>query len=266
MGTFRSILAGLVLAGTALAMSAASASAAVVGITGVTLDPTPSGNIRDTTHVTSFTTPSGTWSDIVGADSASNVTTDPSPGNESGIRNFWGADSSEIDGTASITGANALDLGHGILSISTIDVQFGTVLQGAGGSGNDIFIFEVRGDEQLTIKPLDDSGSPIGDFSLSISDTDWGDTGSDRTVNTENVGNGVIGPYSHDVAGVAFDLSDFTGTGELAGVTGLRITDSAGSFGTSVVGYTVPEPASATLLVVGGLVLLMPRRRSRGHA
>ncbi|MEM7627709.1 MAG: PEP-CTERM sorting domain-containing protein [Planctomycetota bacterium] len=76
------------------------------------------------------------------------------------------------------------------------------------------------------------------------------------------------------LAGVAFDVEDFTGTGVLSGVAGLRITpldldpsvsSAEGNLDLVTIGFNtnaVPEPASGALLLFG-FAALASRRRLR---
>ena len=96
--------------------------------------------------------------------------------------------------------------------------------------------------------------------------TDWGTLATstanlDALVNPASNSGLNVGNPANDLAvnGLAFDLSDFVGTGPLSGVAGIRIA-GGGTFDPVVVSF-VPEPSTALLLASGLAALAVGRRR-----
>jgi hypothetical protein len=236
-------------------------------------------DITNTTELRSFTTRFGTTNTIAGPTRIENVITsnfelefftdfDFTVGEDSGsdldsIRNFWGFEGSEIDGGDSLLG---LDVSAGLGNAVTFDAFFGVTLDQAGAPGlaNDIFIMETNGNDSIRVFPLNEEGNPIGDFALEINSGpgtffwdygdpgDWGNTGVDINAFFDFSSGDLFDDL--DLVGVAFDLSDFQGTGTLTDVAGVRIqgTDvnsGTGNVDATVVGYNtsavqVPEHSS----------------------
>lgn len=200
------------------------------------------------------------------------------------LRNVWGFEGPEIAGADSILGTNVgagLDnagaSGDPDLPIQPFDVYFGVDLFGAEGAANDFFLLDIIGDDAVLLQPLDADGLRIGDFSLQLAsgpgpnnfgNSDLGDfglTGFDLALFLENGAN--IGLEEETViddvplAGVAFDIEDFVGTGELESLAGFRITgldlpedvsSGQGSIDLIAIGYNtlaVPEPGRAVLWI-----------------
>ncbi len=280
------------------------AGAEVTGFTGATFDPPPTSdvdipgavnskldsnlNITNTTVLKSFTTKFGTVDTLAGAVSVENITTDP-PANDpypGMIRNFWPINGSPIIGGDSLVG---LDVSRGVDNALTADVFFGNTLKddGAPGSANDIFITAHFGVDSIRVFPLDSKGNLIGDFELAINSGvggfisdpkygifvptdlgDWGNTDTDLVIEVGATDGSVFDDIK--LAGVAFDLSDFHGTGKLTDVAGLRIlatdvNNSSGSVDLAKVGYNtaavaVPEPTSPLAFYGFASVLLLGYR------
>jgi hypothetical protein len=108
--------------------------------------------------------------------------------------------------------------------------------------------------DDVVVRPLS-SGSPIGDWTLTINPADYGALTDPFNI-TIAVGN-------LQARGVTFTLNDFTGTGTLSGVTGLRFTDPNTTWDPVSVGVViVPEPAGFPLAGLGiGLAAWAARRR-----
>lgn len=254
----------------------------VSGFIGATFEPSPKADfvipnavntntdddldIINTTELKSFTTRFGNVDTISGVKFVENVLTDNiqygSGENESpevdSIRNFWGFESSEVNGSDSLIG---LDVSNGIDNAISVDAFFGTTLnQEVPGQDNEIFMVEAFGDDSIVVFPLDEEGNRIRDFKLEINtgqgnslfDTqgnfvsnikdigDWGDTGTDLAASIDFTSGSILDDIN--IVGVAFDLSDFQGTGILTDVAGVRVQGTGvnsglGSVDLAVIGY-----------------------------
>ncbi|WP_425396482.1 PEP-CTERM sorting domain-containing protein [Aeoliella sp.] len=264
-----------------------SVQGAVLPMTGATYNPLNTNDYGGTIAIdapspmSSFTNSAGTTSSLSHAVSATGrFLLHTSSGT---VRNFWGANSTEIDGVDAVLN---LDVSTGVLNsgdssaseASSVDVGgvggtsmnffFANVLPDAGapGDGNDIFLVEIvpnsgtGGDDDLTIVPLDSSGNPISTYSLSIVPSDWGliDPPPIR------IGGNSLSQNFFKNVGTGFDLSDFTGGGgPLTGVAGIAVT-GPGGVDLAIAGVhgdlaPVPEPASILLLASASLVALAKR-------
>ena len=187
-------------------------------------------------------------------------------------RNFWGDLGSEVDGADSLVG---LDVSTGAVNINVANFFFGVVLLDAGapGSGNDIFIVDVQTTAGATVRPIDANGNLIGDFTLTLTSSDFG-TVPDATAQLNWKLNGShssalnIGSPGNNIPinGVGFDLSDFSGTGTLTGVAGVQVS-GGGALDPAVIGFNsegvIPEPASLGLVGVSCLLIFGRRRAVR---
>jgi hypothetical protein len=107
--------------------------------------------------------------------------------------------------------------------------------------------------DDVVVRPLS-GGSPVGDWTLTIDPADYGEL-------TDPFNFTLIGTTGY-ARGVTFTLNDFTGTGTLSGVDGLRFTDPAPAWDPVSVGVIVPEPAGFPLAGLGiGLAAWAARRR-----
>lgn len=224
-------------------------------------------DIVNTSELESFTTKFGTVDNIAGATSIENILTDNTefgsgenePPEVDSIRNYWGLEGNEVDGGNSLLG---LDVSTGLDNAISVDAFFGNTLDqsGAPGIDNDIFITDLLGEDSVVVFPLDEEGNKIGDFKLEINtgqdntffdeqgnfapqindSGDWGDTGIDLTASIDFTSSNIFDDVS--LAGVAFDVSDFQGSGQLADVAGIRIqgtsvNSNTGSVDLGVIGY-----------------------------
>ncbi|WP_425396483.1 LamG-like jellyroll fold domain-containing protein [Aeoliella sp.] len=195
------------------------------------------GHISNTSLLGSYTTSAGEVTTLSHAVSA----TGSFQLSGAGVRNFWGVDGSEIEGPDAVLN---LDVSRGVLNSGMSGAPAGTTINfgdtggesmnfffqnvladaGAPGNANDIFLVEISGNDALTIVPLNASGNPIGDFSLDIAAGDWGDISPPSI----RVGGNSLSAATFNLGGVAFDLSDFSGTGSLTGVAGISVVGPAG--------------------------------------
>ena len=122
------------------------------------------------------------------------------------------------------------------------------------GDGQIFYLVEHIGNDTVTVEPMN-SGGVIAGWSLTLAPADYAaiTTTAEYDYNTQG----------NPLAGTTFDLSDFSGgTGTLTGVIGLRI-DGGGTIDPAQLGVAaVPEPATMSLLALGGLALLRRRRRA----
>ena len=205
--------------------------------------------------MTGFTTDISQVTSIGGPVEITNVVTFPTgfPLGQDNIRNTWGFMGLEPSGIEALLGTNvgaAIDNAGGTQSPDNpqefgepqpFKVFFGAKLTSVEGLANDFFLIDLIGDDGVDLKPIDIDGNLIGDFSLRLisgpggnlfNNTNLGDFGIvenfEITVNSENLGNlGLSEDTIIDnipLAGVAFDLEDFSGTGTLTSLAGFEIT------------------------------------------
>ena len=162
------------------------------------------------------------------------------------IRNTWGFLGDEPLAEEALLGTNvgaAIDNAGGTESgiPQPFNVFFAGEVEGVSGDANDFFLIDLIGDDGVEIKPIDSEGNLIGDFSLEIksgageglfNNVNLGDFGIvenfELTASSENLSNlGLAENVTIDdipLAGVAFDIEDFTGTDELTSLAGFQIT------------------------------------------
>ena len=213
------------------------------------------------------------------------------------IRSTWGFLGEEPLGVEALLGTNvgaAIDNAGGTPSgvPKPFNVFFATQLRGVPGPANDFFIIDLIGDDGVDLHPIDRTGKRIGDFSLRLAsgpgeglfnNTNLGDFGIvenfEIAVSSENLSNlGLSENVIIDnipLAGIAFDLEDFTGTGELSGLAGFRITplnlddsisSADGSIDILAIGYNtqavaVPERLSPIVLLILSALGIVFRRK-----
>ncbi|MEL7488164.1 MAG: PEP-CTERM sorting domain-containing protein [Pseudomonadota bacterium] len=203
------------------------------------------------------------------------------------IRNVFAVDRPEVDGTDSLLG---LDVSVGVDNAEFIEIFFGAGLLGAAGEGNDIFLFDLFGDDSVFIQGLDADGNVIAGTALEINsgpgpnnfgtdDTgDFGDTGLDLALLLD------LNPFGSpdtviddvDIAGVGFDVEDLFSGLPFEAVFGLLITGTFvgsgnGSLDLLVAAVNteafseVPVPGAVILFGTGlaGFAAARGRRRKR---
>jgi len=236
-------LPGLSLAVLAVLLAAAPAGAAVVAITDATFDAVVANPIISDANLTSITAGEIIYSGLVGATSAAVVDS----GTLSGALLFAGT--APTDGLAAVTdGLNATtgsaNIGDGV------NFFFGQNIDGA-----DLFFVDFGGADATVVRPVDGAGNLIGDFTLSVQ-SDGGVAGGFATLTA-------VGIATSNLQGVVFNTSDFSGTGTLAGVEGIRLAGSGldvQTVGLATVATAIPEPSSLALLLVGGFGMALRRR------
>ena len=252
--------------------------------------------------MTGFTTEISSVEAIAGPVSITNAVTFPfgiEPPVGDNIRSTWGFLGDEPLGTEALLGTNvgaAIDNAGGTESgiPQPFNVFFGSKITSVEGAANDLFIIDLIGDDGVDLRPIDNEGNLIGDFSLRLTsgageglfnNFNLGDFGVvenvELTASSENLSN--LG-LSEDViiddlpiTGIAFDLEDFAGTGDLTELSGLQITplnlddsisSADGSIDILAVGHnsqainSVPEPSAIlSLLITVGLGWIISSRK-----
>ena len=240
--------------------------------------------------MTGFTTEISNVESIAGPVSITDVVTFPvgiEPPAGDKIRSTWGFLGDEPLGIEALIGTNvgaAIDNAGGTESgiPQPFNVLFANEITGVPGAANDLFIIDLIGDDGVDLRPIDREGNLIGDFSLRLTsgageglfnNFNLGDFGVvenvELTASSENLSNlGLAEDVIIDdipITGIAFDLEDFVGTGDLTNISGLQITplnlddsisSADGSIDILAVGHnseainSVPEPST-----IWGLIL-----------
>lgn len=209
------------------------------------------GVINDGNAVlSSVTTAEGTYAVTSGA-----VTVTPSTANFG--ERFWRGTDPGND-AAAVTG---LSLSNGLLNLGTTTSRydFGATFTAA----TRFFILDAAqagttGGDPATIELTNAAGAVLGTYSYGLLGTSFG--GALATINSSNRESG--GNISLDYAGTWFSLADFTGTGDISGATGIRISNASGLDPVIVGVFAVPEPTSALLGALGLSALALRRKRS----
>ena len=246
LGTGRIVLA----AGIACLAFTLTAPAAVMSIDSVTLSPTFPGTVDDDADVTEITVASTNY-----------VVDDTATFDVSGNASNWftsengSVPSGSLQNDQEDAAASGPRITDGVLNVD--DGSFFNFSRDVASS-DWIFITELNGDDEVTIKPTD-AGTAIGTWTLDIAASDWGEL---FDLNTD-LNPGLQSPDPRTIDGVAFQLSDFTGdTGPLTGVDGIEIDDANGLDAAAVGLAVIPEPATLALLGLGGAMILAGRRRA----
>jgi hypothetical protein len=220
------------------------------GITGSASNGTPR-NITGNANIASVTTPEGTFMNLVGA-TANNVVTS---------NTLSSVGTMPISAAAAVSG---LTLNDGVNNLQSGNFQFSETID------DDTRFFLIESAPQssalgdfATVTLIDSLNNQVGTFSLSLSVSDFTASAAGNISNalatvTYTTGQGTL---TAKLGGVSFALADFSGTGDLGLVTGIRIVST--TLDPNVVGmYTVPEPTT-TALAVGSLLILAGSRRRR---
>ncbi len=237
------------LAATVLFAGAGSAESAVMGIDSVTTSPAlstfPTAGVNNEAVVTGITI---NGDDFIVDDTATVDGSSPAM--------WWASDANQPStDVAAMSGS--------VITEGALNVDKGAVFTFSREVTDDdwIFITELNGDQDVTIKPTD-AGNAISTWELDIAAGDWG--GSLFTLDDPKRSDNNHRLDDPSMNGVAFQLGDFTGgTGTLTGVNGIEIDKPGRQVDISVVGLAViPEPATVGLIAIGSLMTLGRRRRA----
>ena len=248
------------------------------------VDPDP--DITGPAIIQSITLDTGeTNSTLTGPAAIGGIFTNPGgegPGDT--VRNVFGVDRPEVDGTDSILG---LDVSVGVDNAEFVEIFFDGVLSGVAGEGNDVFLIDLFGDDSVFVQGLDADGNVIAGTGLEINsgpgpnnfgtnDTgDFGDTGLDLALLLDNNPFGSRDTIIDDVdlAGVGFDIEDLFGALPFENVFGVLITGTFAGSGNGSIDLIAAAintealsevPAPGALLIFGsGLAGLAFSRRGR---
>ncbi len=219
--------------------------AAIIGITAATWDVAVADPIDDDANLVTITAGT-TYTDLTGATSAAVVDS----GSLGGLLIYAG--------TAPASNLVALTDGPDGLNATTGSANIGDGINfffGQNVDGESLFFVDFGGADTTVVRPIDGAGNLIGDFTLTTQ-SDGGVAGGFATLDATASGI-VIAP----IQGVVFNTSDFTGTGTLTGVEGIRLAGS--TLDVMTVGIAVvPEPTSLALALIGGCGLMALARRS----
>jgi hypothetical protein len=250
MKTRAGIVRGGLVACGLLAMS--SGQAAVIGIDTTVTSPALALGDGPEANLQSFTAGGTTYNQLTFLGPATGLTN--GTGNFARAGNPAPATTPEVAetliGNASLTDGKA--------NVSVADFALGQSVDPSDGWR--FFMYELvlasgTTADDVVVRPLS-GGSPVGDWTLTINPDDYGAL-------TDPFNITLVTGTSY-ARGVTFTLNDFTGTGTLSGVDGLRFTDPAATatWDPVSVGVIVPEPAGFPLAGLGiGLAAWAARRR-----
>ncbi len=223
----------------------APVGAAIIGITAATWDdpsvvnPGLANPIVNHTNLTSITAGT-TYSVLTAATSAATVDS----GSLGGTLLYPVNESAPTDGLAAVT--DGLNATTGVANIGDgVNFFFGQNVDGAN-----LFFVDYGGPDATLVRPIDGTGALIGDFTLNTAVADL------TQFAIMNRANGGTDP----LRGLVFNTSDFSGSGVLSGVEGIRL--AASGFDPMVVGIAAPEPGSLALVFIGACGVALLRRRA----
>ena len=251
MKTHAGIVRGGLVAFGLLAMS--SGQAAVIGIDTTVTSPALATGDGPEADILSFTAGGITYSQltILGPATAATAEATPRPFARAGndVPPSTAEEVRQLIGNASLT--------DGVVNVRLADFALGQSVD--PNDGWRFFMYELviatgPDADDVLVQPLS-GGSPVGDWTLTINPADYGAL-------TDPFNFTLLPATTAYARGVTFTLDDFTGTGTLSGVDGLRFTDPGGAWDPVSVGVIVPEPAGLGLAGLGiGLAAWAARRR-----
>ncbi len=226
-------------------------SAAVITMTGATFTGSSSTD-RTITGFTAGSNSSG-GNTLIGATTTNATTSD----------GYYYKITDPVTGNVALTGLDA--------TAGTLNTNVGTDFTLGGIALTDVlFLMEYdfsqdnnMQNDDITLAPIDNTGTPIGTYTLTLSNI-----GSGTAPGLLNPGTLVRKPsgsfLNQNLYGVTFTLGDFTGdTASLAGAVGVSIITNTAT-DVAVVGRVVPEPTAIAMLL-GGMGLLFLKRRRPGQ-
>lgn len=207
-------------------------------------------NITGDAAISTLTTSEGTFANLIGAAANTVVTSNT----------LSSVGTMPISANAAVSG---LSVNDGVNNLQSGNFQFSAPLD----ENTRFFILESAPQssavgDAATITLIDAFNMPVGTFSLSLSVGDFTSSPANNTADalatlTYTSGQGTL---TAKLGGVSFALADFSGDGDLSLVTGIRIVST--TLDPNVVGmYSVPEPGTALLALVGIGGLVVGRRR-----
>ncbi len=223
-----------------------TAFAAPLAITSITTSPASTALTPVTTETTllSVTTSAGTLTDLVGGTAS---------GANGPIYFFQDFDPGSLN--AAISGLS--------LTTASPNSSFQVLFNAASGvtAASTFFIFEIGGDDDFVITPIDANGATVGGGeTLTINPSDYGPTVF--TAQTPNRSNGGNASSNSPTEGVTFTLDDFGLSLAPTGFAGFQVASGGSADPVFLGGTVIPEPASVSLVAVGIVGLLSRRRRA----
>jgi len=216
------------------------AGAAITGITAAAWDVAVADPVDDDANLASITAGATTYTVLTGATSAAVVGPTGTLDGVPTIPLLYGENATApASGLAAVT--DGLNSTTGVVNIKDgVNFFFGQNVDG--------------GEDDVLVRPIDGAGNLIGDFSLNAL--------SGGGLGAQFAAFDAFGLNSNGLNGVVFNTSDFTGTGALSGVVGIRLASD--TFDVMTVGIAaVPEPSTLALVFLG--MIASARRKACCH-
>ena len=233
---------GLVVCCVLLAAQVGMAS--VLGIDSTVTTPALPNASKVEAEITSFTVGTETYSDLIFLEATAVANTS---------QPFVAAGNTPPTLLADILGLlSSPYITQGKANAGWVEYAIGASMDGSDDTPFFMYELNLTGTDgdAVTVTPLDSGGAAIGDWTLPIASSDYGPQTSAVNISL------ISGTNSR---GVTFTLADFTGTGTLSGVEGLRFT-SGGLDPLAVGMVVVPEPNTLALLLMAAAALALAVR------